>query len=315
MTDSAAVRDWLVAQLARELHLDPATISVDKPIAVLGLDSLTAATLSADLEDAFGCRLPETLLTHELTIAALSRIVASGDGAAAGPPASSEPTPLREAARPSGSFDDWTLAQRVVRACAIGITRALTRMDVAGVDSLPRRGAVVIAVNHLHILDALWMFVAIPRRAVFIVAREFRNRPVVGLLLRIGNSIFVDRGAGDYEAIARAVDALDAGAAIGIAPEGKLSTTGGLMRGQPGLGRIAADAHAPVVPLALSGQERLWRYWRRGRRVPIRVRFGALIPPPPRPTTARALEQYSDAVMRALASTLPPEYRGAYRDP
>lgn len=307
MIDPADVTAWLVAQIARELHLDPAAIDVNKPVAVLGLDSLTVATLTADLEDRFGRSLPETLLRHDLTIATLSRVVAQGADAAA--PA---PSTAPHVSTPS-AFVTWTTPQRILLAIARFVSWLLTRIDVAGGEQLPREGAVVIAVNHLHILDALWAFVVIPRRAVFLVASEFRNRPVVGQLLRMGDSIFVDRGAGDYEAARRAVEALRGGAAIGIAPEGRLSTTGGLMRGQPGIARIAAEAGAPVVPLAMSGQERLWRSWRRGRRVPIRARFGAAIPPPPRQTTARGLEEYSDRVMRALASALPPEYRGEYR--
>lgn len=310
MIDPADVTAWLVSQIARELHIDPAAIDENRPIAVLGLDSLTVATLTADLEDRFGRPLAETLLRRDLTIATLSRVVAEGSDAASA-------VSMLPAASPAASTDayvDWTRTQRAVRAAATLIARALTRMDVQGADRLPSRGSVVIAVNHLHILDALWAFVAIPRRAVFMVAREFRNRPVVGQLLRLGDSIFVERGAGDYEAARRAVEALRGGAAVGIAPEGKLSTTGGLIRGQPGLARIAADAEAPVAPIAFSGQERVWRYWLRARRVPIRVRFGALIPPPPHQTTARGLEEYSDRVMRALAAELPPEYRGVYRE-
>jgi 1-acyl-sn-glycerol-3-phosphate acyltransferase len=308
--DPGEVTAWLVSQIARELHLDPAGIDVNKPIAVLGIDSLTVATLTADLEDRFGRALPETLLRHDLTIASLSRLVALESGAPAG---AVEPVPAPVARAVGSGYADWTASQRVLRAIAKVFSWLLARIDVQGADNLPRQGAVVIAVNHLHILDALWAFVVIPRRAVFLVASEFRNRPVVGQLLRLGGSIFVQRGSGDYEAARRAVDVLRTGAAVGIAPEGKLSTTGGLIRGQPGFARISADAAAPVVPLAMSGQERLWRSWLRLGRVKIRARFGAAIPPPPRQTTAKALEEYSDRVMRALAAELPPEYRGVYR--
>ena len=319
MIDRADVTAWLVAEIARELHLEPGQIDVNKPIAVLGLDSLTVATLTADLEDRFGCSLPDTLLRHDLTIVALSRVVAQDAGTparaddAGAAPAADTSAVLAASTAQAGPVG-WTTAQRALLAIATFLSRVLARIDLEGADRLPRDGAVIIAVNHLHILDALWVFVVIPRRTVFLVASEFRNRAVVGQLLRLGESIFVERGAGDYEAVQRAVDVLRRGAAVGIAPEGRLSTTGGLIRGQPGLARIAADAGAPVVPLAMSGQERLWHSWLRLRRVPIRARFGAAIPPPPRQITAKALEEYSDRVMRALAAELPPAYRGVYRD-
>jgi len=309
VTDPADVTGWLVSQIARELHLDPAAIDVNKPIAVLGLDSLTVATLTADLEDHFGRSLPETLLRHDVTIATLSRIVAEGPDATAPPLDVPPSTPLTRSASV-----EWTTSQRVLLAVAKTLSRLLTRMEIGGAERVPRDGPVVIAVNHLHILDALWAFVVIPRRAVFLVASEFRTRPVVGRVLRVGDSIFVERGTGDVDAARQAVDVLRGGGAVGIAPEGKLSRTGGLIRAQPGFARIAADAGAPVVPLAMSGQEGLWRAWLRLRRVRIRARFGPAIPPPPRQTTARALEEYSDRVMRSLAAELPPEYRGLYRE-
>jgi 1-acyl-sn-glycerol-3-phosphate acyltransferase len=309
--DPADVTGWLVSQIARELHLDPAAIDVNKPIAVLGLDSLTVATLTADLEDHFGRSLPETLLRHDVTIATLSRVVAQGPDATA-PPADGSPPPAAPLTR--SAYVEWTTSQRVLLSAAKTLSRLLTRIEIGGADRLPRDGPVVIAVNHLHILDALWAFVIIPRRAVFLVASEFRNRPVVGHVLRLGDSIFVERGTGDVDAARRAVEVLRRGAAVGIAPEGKLSRTGGLIRAQPGFARIAADGGAPVVPLAMSGQEGVWRAWLRLRRVPIRARFGPAIPPPPRQTTARALEEYSDRVMRSLAAELPPEYRGVYRE-
>jgi 1-acyl-sn-glycerol-3-phosphate acyltransferase len=317
--DRADVTAWLVAEIVRELQLEPGNIDVNKPIAVLGLDSLAVATLTADLEDRFGCSLPETLLKHDLTIAALSRIVAEDAGTApraadtsAAPTGDTSAVPAASTA--ASGYVGRPASQRALLAVATFLSRVLARIGVEGADRLPRSGAVIIAVNHLHILDALWVFVVIPRRTVFLVASEFRNRLVIGQLLRLGESIFVERGAGDYEAVQRAVDVLRRGAAVGIAPEGRLSTTGGLIRGQPGFARIAAAAGAPIVPLAMSGQERLWHSWLRLRRVPIRARFGSAIPPPPRQTTAKALEEYSDRVMRALAAELPPAYRGVYRD-
>jgi 1-acyl-sn-glycerol-3-phosphate acyltransferase len=307
VNDADAICAWVVAQLARELHLDPAAIDPDKPIAILGLDSLAAATLTADLEDHLGRRLPETLFRDDITVAALSRLIADAPS----------PTPSTSAAKPatdyaSLDYRSWTWSQRLLRRVARGLAGALTRQDVEGVEHVPADGPLIIAINHLHILDALWAFSVLPRRTVFVVASEFRRRPVVGQLLQMGQAIFVVRGAGDRDALKLAVEALRAGAAVGVAPEGRLTTTGGLIHGQTGIARLAAESGAPIVPLAMSGQEQLWRYWRRGRRVPIRVRFGGAIPPPSGAVTARLLELYVDEVMRALAAQLPPAYRGIY---
>jgi 1-acyl-sn-glycerol-3-phosphate acyltransferase len=252
--------------------------------------------------------LPETLFRPELSIAAISRLVVGGP---APPPVEASPPPAGPDYT-SLDYGSWTPAQRRILALARGVARLLTKQDVAGLDRVPASGAVIFAVNHLHILDALWAFTVLPRRTVFVVASEFRRRPLVGTLLGIGQAIFVARGASDRDALRRAADVLRGGGAVGIAPEGRLSRTGGLIPGQPGVAKLAADAAAPIVPIAMSGQERLWRCWLRGRRVPIRVRFGAPIPPPAGPATARALAEYSERTMRALAAELPPAYRGVY---
>lgn len=312
MTDAADISAWLVAQVARELHLAPEAIDPDRPIATLGLDSLAAATLTADLEDHLGRSLPETLFRDALTIAAIARLVTATPASASAapfPPPSSSPdyTAL--------DFESWTLAQRLLRTIVRAMATVLTRRYIEGLERLPRRGGTIVAINHLHILDALWIFSVLPRRTVFVVASEFRNRPVVGWLLRMGDAIFVTRGQGDRDAILRAAQAVRAGAIVGMAPEGRLSRTGGLIRGQSGIARLAAAAGAPVIPIAMSGQEKLWRYWLTVRRVPIRIACGTLIPPPAGNATAKALDDYADAVMRGLAEVLPPAYRGVYGAP
>jgi len=310
VSDASEIAAWIVAQVARELHLAPDAIDPERPIATIGLDSLAAATLTADLEDHLGRPLPETLFRDALTIAAISRMVADAPVTCA----PRETAPARASGTNYSSLDyaAWTRSQRLLLAIARGIGRVLTRQDVQGLERIPDRGSVIVAINHLHILDALWIFTVLPRRTVFLVASEFRRRPIVGWLLRMGDAIFVARGQGDRDAIRRAIEALHAGAAIGVAPEGRLSRTGGLIRGQSGIARLAAESGAPVVPLAMSGQERLWRYWLTARRVPIRVRCGAVIPPPAGTVTARALDDYAESVMRGLAEALPPEYRGVY---
>lgn len=307
MSGGGTLADWIAGRLAHELHLDPAAIDRDRPVAVLGVDSLTTAMLIADLEDHLGRTLPETLLEGDPSIGDLARLLGAPPEA---PPLAHRP-PAPDARVSDGGR--WTAGQRRLRTATRIAGRALARLDASGLDRVvPAEGPLLIAVNHLHILDALWVYPLLPRPGVFLVAAEFRRWPLLGRLLRAGQSIFVRRGQGDRQAIAQAVDALRGGAAVVIAPEGRVSRTGGLGAGHPGVARIAALAQAPVLPLGMWGQERPWRCWLRGRRMAIRIGTGPLIAPPAPEATAAALEAHAREVMRALAAALPPAYRGVY---
>ena len=85
--DQAAVLDWLVRNLAQELHLDPSVIRADLPVAMHGVDSLAAVSLVQTVEDHFGCRIPVSSFFEDTTLRDLAAAVARGRGAQA-------PTPL-----------------------------------------------------------------------------------------------------------------------------------------------------------------------------------------------------------------------------
>lgn len=71
-----AIQTWLVAKLAEKLSIDPDEIEVHEQIASYGVDSMTALTLSGDLEDWLGLRLSPTLAWDYPTIAALAEQLA-----------------------------------------------------------------------------------------------------------------------------------------------------------------------------------------------------------------------------------------------
>jgi 1-acyl-sn-glycerol-3-phosphate acyltransferase len=302
---------WIIEQLARELHMKTSEIDPSRPMAVYGLDSLTAVGLAADLEDRFGLRLPGDLHREELSIREVARLALSTPAPVARedshvPPAGIDYRTL--------DYSRWTGAQRTVQRVAQLVAGAAARIDVEGRAAAATAGPMILASNHLHILDVLWLFSLLPRRTVFLAAEEFRVRPVIGWLLRLGHTIFVARGAGDRRSIDQAVAVLEAGGCVAIAPEGRLSRTGGLIKGQPGVAVLATESGAPVVPVGIFGQERAGREWLRGRRPHVHVRFGEPILIPRGSATARELEVHTDRIMRALARVLPAGYRGQYQD-
>lgn len=67
------IQDWLINRLAVWLLLDPDEIEIQQPFASYGLTSITAVTMTGDLEDWLGVELSPTLAYEYPTIAALAR--------------------------------------------------------------------------------------------------------------------------------------------------------------------------------------------------------------------------------------------------
>lgn len=205
---------------------------------------------------------------------------------------------------------------RAARAVVGFLFRLLGRLEISGVENVPREGPFIMAMNHLHWLDPPLAMVVIPRQmAVFAGEKWERRWPANWLLRYVGNAIFVRRGEVDRKALRAALSLLREGKALGLAPEGTRSRTGGLQKGKDGCAYLAMRTGVPIVPLAAWGQERFFRELKRGRRPTIRVVVGApfTLSSAPREARAAELSAATERVMRTLAAMLPEEYRGVYR--
>ena len=207
----------------------------------------------------------------------------------------------------------WSPLQRVARGSITLAFRTLTSVHVEGLEHLPVEGPVVLAVNHLSMMDVPLALTVLPRHATMMAAEYLkRSRLMDWFLAGLGEAIYVARGTGDIDAVERAIDVLRCGRILALAPEGTRSRTGGLGRGQTGAAYLATQTGAPIVPLVAWGQERMGDSWRRFRRAPIAVRIGPPVHLPSGPASSASLRDYTDLIMQALAAELPPEYRGAY---
>ena len=213
---------------------------------------------------------------------------------------------------------------RITRMILWSLAWLLVGLRVEGVHHVPRHGAVLVACNHLHNADPFLISFAIPRPVHFMAKRElYRIRPV-GWLLRVLGAFPVDRGKADRAAIRRAEATLAQGIAVGMFPEGTRSVTAALQPAFPGAALIAWRGGVPVLPVVITGSERLplngakSRSPARAGRGPGRrvlVRIG----PPfdlPRERDGRRLsaEEGTALLMTELARLLPDAYRGVYRD-
>jgi 1-acyl-sn-glycerol-3-phosphate acyltransferase len=205
------------------------------------------------------------------------------------------------------------LIHSIVRA----LFRFLSRLEVVDLDNVPAQGACILAVNHLSRLDPPLVFAVIDRPDLTaLVTTKYKRFPFYRFLVDAVGGVWIRREEADMSALRESLGILRAGGAIGIAPEGTRSPTGGLLPAKTGVAYLADKAPAPVVPVAITGNEGAWLRLLRLRRPRIRIQFGAPLhfPPVQRQDREATLQAHTDEIMCRMAAMLPPSYRGVYAD-
>src|SRR5215207_3035552 len=136
------------------------------------------------------------------------------------------------------------------------------RLRVSGLQLVPTEGPLLVVPNHDSQWDPILIGLAIkPRRRLRFLARASLWRiPGLGPVLYAINQIPIRRGAADAAALAEAVDALGAGEAVCVFPEGGLSW-GERLRARSGVGRLAeAVPAARVLLCAIEGTTEYVRF-------------------------------------------------------
>jgi 1-acyl-sn-glycerol-3-phosphate acyltransferase len=191
------------------------------------------------------------------------------------------------------------------------------RPKIVGRRHIPRRGAVIVAANHLAVIDSFYLILAARREVYFLAKSDYFTR--AGLVGRLQKRFFtamgqisVERagGAAATPAIAAATSIVRDGNVWGIHPEGTRSPDGRLYRGRTGVMRVAMDTGVPVIPVAITGTRPVHgiRWWRRTR-VVIEVL------PPLDLTPFAATNDYrgaTDALMELLRARTRQEYVDGY---
>jgi 1-acyl-sn-glycerol-3-phosphate acyltransferase len=212
---------------------------------------------------------------------------------------------------------------QVSRLIAGPLLRLLARPDVIGAENIPATGPAIMASNHLSVVDSVYLPLMVSRPVTFAAKSEYftgtrlRDR-AVGAYLRSTNQLSTDRaGARAAQAMLdAALQLLKDGQLFGIYPEGTRSPDGRLYRGRTGVGYLALNSGAPVIPVAMIGTDRMLPP---GARIPrpgkIEIRIGEPLTFDQYrdgPAGARQRRAVTDEVVQAIQKLSGQEYVPVY---
>lgn len=211
------------------------------------------------------------------------------------------------------------MAFSIARFLIILVIRLTCRLEVHGLDRLPKSGAYAVASNHLGRLDPLLVYYLLDRRdIIMLVAEKYRQNALARWFVRQLDGIFVERFEADFSAVRQALTRLRQGGVLVLAPEGTRSPTGALIEGRHGISYLAAKAGVPIYPVGISGTEdsAALAGFKRLRRARVVGHVGEpfTLPPLSREKREETLAIYTDEIMCRIAALIPPQYRGLYAD-
>jgi 1-acyl-sn-glycerol-3-phosphate acyltransferase len=204
------------------------------------------------------------------------------------------------------------------RVCRWALLAPYASVKQAGRQNIPLTGPLIIASNHLNDADPCIYGFFFPRLIRTLAKQELFRFPVIRHFLQGYGAIPVRRGEADLGALRRAGELLDEGFAVCVFPEGTASKAkAALVEGWPGIGLIALRAGVPVLPVAITGSQRLGLPhmflrlpWPRQH---VTITYGEpfMLDKPAR-VNSEAAKVATRQIMERIAALLPPEYRGYY---
>jgi len=215
--------------------------------------------------------------------------------------------------RPAEYFDRFHARSRTREPDAVyELVRVITtlygllvlRLRSISSEKVPQHGPVLLAPNHFSFLDHFFLGAAL-RRKVRFMAKSQLFKPPLQWVFTHGGVFPVRRGHRDEEAFTTALAILARGGCVAMYPEAGRSRTGTLSPTvKPGIGRLALESGAPVVPVAIHGSNRV-RNWRRGQFPKVTVQYGD-------PIRYEVVEHPTRAQAQAVAEEIFAEVRVMY---
>ena len=190
-----------------------------------------------------------------------------------------------------------------------GIRAAGISLRIEGIENMPVGRTCILMSNHVSNLDPPILLPAIPVRISVLLKKELMKIPILGPAMRLAKFVPVERGSRRETAqamAAAAAAALKAGLPIVVFPEGTRTLDGRLSRFKKGPFFLAQQTGAPIVPVAISGTEKMLKKGSAWVTPGVaRVQLLKVI----EPEDYGSREELIEAVHGAIAAALPEDMR------
>ena len=187
--------------------------------------------------------------------------------------------------------------------------------QVEGRENVPPMGPLIVVANHQSNFDPSLLSTSIPRRTWFLAKDGIFRGPLRSWFLHHYGAFPLNRQGADVAAYRWTLGRLERSQAVVVLPEGTRNR-GSMAKAHPGVARLALKSGAPLLPIGITGTERLetWAriFYPTGR---IRVNIGRVFTLPDIEGTPgrQVMDSLTNLIMERIAALLPPAYQGVYR--
>ena len=198
-----------------------------------------------------------------------------------------------------------------------GTLRIFSNWKVIGQENVPLTGPLLIVSNHMSNVDPPLIAASIPRRVNFIAKRGIFKPGIRWFLKAYGAfALNAEKKGNDIEAMLWMRKLLKQDKSVVIFPESTRNPYIGMQQAVPGVAFLASKTQTPILPVGITGTERLGPLWRivfpSGD---LRVHIGKpfTLPDAGNKYTHEQLKEMMNTVMGHIADLIPKNYHGVYK--
>ncbi|MFN8373422.1 MAG: lysophospholipid acyltransferase family protein [Anaerolineae bacterium] len=208
------------------------------------------------------------------------------------------------------------VARTLLRWTARALFTLFAQVKITGLENLPKKGPVILAGNHVAMIETVLMLAYPPYQVEMIAVGDIPWDKRFAPLINAYGVIPVNRGNMDRDGMEMMLDVLKQGGVLGMFPEGGIWETGN-KGARTGVAWLSNKGNAPVVPIGFGGITGALGGMIAFKRPKMTMNIGAPIPPigvnASGKSRKEALAEGANLVMERIEALIPPEDRQQYQ--